>query len=154
MWGWTSRSKTGLHGAGQDQRPAGRARDGDRPVGALAFRHARHPQQVVVLLALERPGAHVDRIGDGAHGPQARWAVRQLSPGERRDPDLVGVLGVERPRFVLERAVDRVQDRDVDAVGHRDERVAGVVVEDVERPPAGRCVVDDRERPADVVDVV
>jgi hypothetical protein len=57
--------------------------------------------------------------------PRLRFAEADERP-------LRGVVGVEPPGVVVERAVDHVHERGVEAVRHRQCREAAVVVDDVE----------------------
>ena len=65
----------------------------------------------------------------------------------------MAVVGVELRRAGRELPVQRVHQRRVDAVGHRERREPAVVVNDV-KPVVVRGEVDLVERPRDVVGLI
>ncbi len=143
---------SGLDHTRQHQRYINGASGGDRAVRPLLRGHPSDPEQVVALALLQRPGPQVDRVRDRIDRTQSGRCRCELGPADPHQRRLVPVAGVERRGVGGERPVQRVHERCVDAVCHREPGEAAVVVNDVEAITIGGAV-DRIERPADMVDL-
>ena len=140
-----------LHDAGEDQPPPHGLRDADGALRALLGHEAPDPQQVVVLLVADRPVVDVDRVVDDVVDDRGVGRHAGLRPADADDGAVAAVDRVIGLGVAVERAVHGVHERRVEAIRHRQRRVAAVVVHDVERGAVLRCRVDRAERAPDVV---
>lgn len=143
-----------LHGTGEHQRAAGRARHLDGAMRALLRCHPPDPQQVIAAPDARRPRVDVDRVGDDRVDLDPVRRVGRLRAAEADEPSLAAVPRVEAADLVAERPVRRVDERRADPIRHREGREAAVVVDDVERPSLRGRRVDRRERARDMVHFV
>jgi hypothetical protein len=144
---------TGLDDAGQDQRYVNGGRGCDCAVRPLLRGHPPDPEQVVALALVQRPRPQVDWVGDRADRGEPRRCRYQLGAADAHERGLVAVARIERRGLRGERSVQRVHERGVDAVRHREPREPAVVVNDIKAIATGGDV-DLVERSPDVVDLV
>jgi hypothetical protein len=156
-WGATSRSKKarwpGWTIPARYERTARESRRLDRPMRPLVGGHPADPEEVVVLLALQRPVRHRDRVRDHRQRPEAGGGVGELRPADRDQRALMSVAGVEGSGLRGELSVQGVDEWRPQAVGHRQRGEAAVVVHDVEAVAASHPV-DQLEGPRHVVGLV
>src|SRR5581483_10540381 len=123
---------SGLNDSRQYERYINGTGGGDRAVRPLLRGNPSYPKQVVTLALLHRPGPQVDRVRDCVQRAQLRWCRCELGPADADKCPLVPVTPVERCGLRRERSVQRVHERCIDAVCHREPGEAAVVVYDVE----------------------
>ena len=141
----------GLHRPGEHQRPASQARRLDRAVRALDRVHPPDPQQVILLLAAQRPALNRDRIGHNVADPHARGSALSLRAADRHQVRLTSVALIEADHFPGKRPVDRVHHRSVNAIGHRQRGETRVVMHNIECPAALEGQVDLLPRTGDMI---
>ena len=123
---------SGLDHAGQHERHVDSTRGCDCPVRALLGADPPDPEQIVALARLGWPGPQIDRVGDRAKRLQSAGCGRELGMADADERSLVAVVGVERRGVRGERAMQRVHERCVNTVRHRQPCEAAVVVDYVE----------------------